>query len=141
MRLGTSFVAAMLVCAVTAATLFAQEMPTDTPMDQDNGPRIINLDQPTLLVSAPDELVQSIRVDAGQRVGIDPATVQITASQPVDWSDASLGCPQRQLAYAQVITPGFLIVVDAGGNRLSYHADTSGRFVVCEGSPRLGVGI
>jgi hypothetical protein len=139
MRLGTSFVAALLGCALTAGTLVAQEAPTD---DQDNAPRIINLDQPTLLVSAPDDLVQSIRIDAAQRVGgMDPASVQITASQPVEWSDASLGCPQRQMAYAQVITPGFLIVVDAGGNRLSYHTDTSGRFVVCDGSPRLGVGI
>ena len=139
MRFAGPFLAAVLVCAVTAGTLVAQEAPTD---DQDNGPRIINLDQPTLLVSAPDDLVQSIRNDAAQRVGgMDPASVQITASQPVEWSDASLGCPQRQMAYAQVITPGFLIVVDAGGNRLSYHTDTSGRFVVCDGSPRLGVGI
>jgi hypothetical protein len=141
MRLGASFLAALLVCSMTTGMLFAQELPVDTPVDQGNGPRIINLDQPTLLVAAPDELVQSIRVDAGQRVGIDPASVLIQASQPVDWSDTSLGCPQRQLAYAQVITPGFLIVVDAGGNRLSYHTDTSGRFVVCDGSPRLGVGI
>jgi hypothetical protein len=139
MRLGTSFVAALLGCALTAGTLVAQEAPTD---DQGNGPRIINLDQPTLLVSAPDDLVQSIRIDAAQRVGgMDPASVLIQASQPVEWSDASLGCPQRQMAYAQVITPGFLIVVDAGGNRLSYHTDTSGRFVVCDGAPRLGVGI
>src|SRR5216683_5352553 len=107
MRFAGPFLAAVLVCAVTAGTLVAQEAPTD---DQDNGPRIINLDQPTLLVSAPDELVQSIRVDAGQRAGIDPASVLIQASQPVDWSDTSLGCPQRQLAYGQVITPGFLIV-------------------------------
>jgi hypothetical protein len=106
-----------------------------TPEGQDSGPRIVNLDQPTLLVAAPDELVQSIRNDAGQRQGIDPGNVQITASQSVDWNDASLGCPQHQVAYAQVITPGFLIVVDAGGNRLSYHTDAGGRFVVCEGSP------
>src|SRR5713226_6993585 len=107
MRFGGPLIAAVLVLAVTAGTLVAQELPTDTPFDQDNGPRIVNPDPTSLLVSAPDELVQSIRVDAGQRVGIDPASVLIQASEPVDWSDASLGCPQRQLAYAQVITPGF----------------------------------
>jgi hypothetical protein len=142
MRLGTSLAAAALACALTASTLFAQELPMDTPYDQNDGPRIIDPDQSTLLVAAPDELVQSIRLDAGQRVGIDPATVQISASQPVDWSDASLGCPQHEVAYAQVITPGFLIVVEAGGNHLNYHTDAGGRFVVCDGPPpRLGAGI
>jgi hypothetical protein len=142
MGLGRSFVAALVVCALTAGTLWAQELPMDTPNDQD-GPRIIDPDLPSLLVNAPDDLVQSIRADAALRAGgIDPATVQISVSQPIDWSDASLGCPQHRQAYAQVITPGFLIVVDAGANRLSYHTDTSGRFVVCDGPVRpAGVGI
>jgi hypothetical protein len=34
--------------------------------------------------------------------------------------------------YAQVITPGYRVVLEAGGQRYEYHTDT-GRFVVlCE---------
>ncbi len=143
MRLGPPFIAAVFVCAITAGTLVAQELPTDTPNDEDNWPRIVTPDATTLLLSAPEDLVHSIRDDAGQRLGVDPASVVISTSQPVEWSDASLGCPREQLAYAQVITPGFLIVVEVGGNRLNYHTDANGRFVLCDGppNPAIGVGI
>jgi hypothetical protein len=39
-----------------------------------------------------------------------------------DWPDSSLGCPQPGMAYLQVITPGYLIVLRALGNDYMYHA-------------------
>ena len=109
----------------------------DTPSDQDTGPRIVNPDSTVVIVSAPDDLVQLVREDAAQRFGTDPASVQVAANQAVEWSNASLGCPQREAVFAQVITPGFLIVVEVDGNRLNYHTDAGTRFVVCEGGRPL----
>jgi hypothetical protein len=36
------------------------------------------------------------------------------------------------MMYAQVITPGFLVVLEAGGERYEYHADREGTVVLCE---------
>ena len=51
-----------------------------------------------------------------------------------DWPDSSLGCPQPGVMYAQVVTPGFLIVISAGGKRLEYHTDSRGTVKLCRES-------
>ena len=48
-----------------------------------------------------------------------------------EWPDTALGCPQPGMAYAQVITPGYLVIVSGGGKRFEYHTDTRGRAVMC----------
>jgi hypothetical protein len=35
--------------------------------------------------------------------------------------------------YAQVVTPGFVVVVSGAGKELEYHADSRGRVVLCQG--------
>jgi hypothetical protein len=47
------------------------------------------------------------------------------------WSDTSLGCPQEGFMYAQVITPGYLIVLEAQGQTYEYHTDTQANVVLC----------
>jgi hypothetical protein len=51
----------------------------------------------------------------------------------VDWSDTSLGCPEPGMMYAQVITPGFLVMIEAEGQQYEYHTDESRFVVLCEG--------
>jgi hypothetical protein len=36
--------------------------------------------------------------------------------------------------YVQVVTPGYTVVVSAGGQQLEYHADSRGRVLLCSGS-------
>ncbi|MBN1937200.1 MAG: hypothetical protein JW934_21250 [Anaerolineae bacterium] len=64
--------------------------------------------------------------DLAERLGIDPAQVQVLAVESVQWSDSSLGCPQPGMMYAQVITPGYLIVLGAGEAQYEYHAGRDG---------------
>ncbi len=68
--------------------------------------------------------------DAAGRLGV-AAQLQVETVEQREWSDSSLGCPQPGSFYAQVITPGYLIVVSGGGKRLEYHTDTRGRSVMC----------
>lgn len=58
----------------------------------------------------------------------DVQVLQATAQQ---WRDASLGCPRPGMMYAQVITPGYLIEVKAGGKVYEYHTDTNQSVVLC----------
>ena len=52
--------------------------------------------------------------------------------EAVEWSDASLGCPQEGFMYAQVITPGYLIILEAQGEQYEYHTDQTTNVVLCQ---------
>lgn len=62
-------------------------------------------------------------------LGPDAAVVLVSA---VDWTDSALGCPEPGRMYAQVITPGYKIVISAAGTTATYHSDRSDRVVRCD---------
>ena len=54
------------------------------------------------------------------------------SSEAMDWSDASLGCPQEGYAYAQVITPGYKLIFDRAGTSHAVHSNADGsHMVIC----------
>ena len=53
--------------------------------------------------------------------------------QPVEWRDASLGCPKPGVDYIQVLTPGYVIKLEAAGSVYEYHTDDAQRVVTCAG--------
>lgn len=57
--------------------------------------------------------------------------VELLGFQRVEWSDSSLGCPEKDMFYAQVIVPGYLIRVEVAGEMMEYHTDDSNRVVSC----------
>jgi hypothetical protein len=67
--------------------------------------------------------VRLATADAARRTGAAVAEVTVERVEARTWPDRSLGCPVPGVGYAQVITPGFLIVVQARGQRLEYHTD------------------
>jgi hypothetical protein len=81
---------------------------------------------------ATSALIQAILADAASRLGVSPDQVIIVAIEPVDWPDTSLGCPKEGEFYAQVITPGYRVIVATGDRRLEYHTDRAAHFVLCE---------
>lgn len=68
---------------------------------------------------------------AAERQGVDSSQVSIARSEERQWPDASLGCPQPGTLYAQVVTPGYLLVVATPSGQLEYHTDTRGKVVFC----------
>jgi hypothetical protein len=71
--------------------------------------------------------------DLTEQTGIQADKITLMSMEAVEWSDSSLGCPQEGFMYAQVITPGYLIVLEADGESYSYHTDQEGSSVVlCE---------
>lgn len=78
--------------------------------------------QPTILELAVTDL-------AG-RLGITPSAITVRQVIEVEWPDASLGCPQPGMMYAQVITPGQRIVLQASGRTYEYHAG-QGHVILC----------
>jgi rubrerythrin len=69
--------------------------------------------------------------DAAVQLGVTPEEVTVVGRERVEWPDASLGCPVEGEVYAQVITPGFLVIVEGNETQLEYHTDREGNFVLC----------
>lgn len=80
--------------------------------------------------AVPAAVLDPILTDAAERTGDDDPTVVL--AEAVEWPDTALGCPEEGFSYAQVITPGYRVVVEAGGETLDYRADEAGTFRVCE---------
>jgi hypothetical protein len=80
----------------------------------------------------PEAKIALAVADLAQRTGVDPAAVTVVSAEAVEWSDGSLGCPQPGMAYLQVITPGYRLVLAAGGQEYNYHAAVEGEFFLCE---------
>lgn len=68
--------------------------------------------------------------------------VTVVEVQSEEWSDTSLGCPQPGMVYAQVITPGYRVVLEVKGERYEYHTDRGANVVLCEREePASGKGV
>ena len=65
--------------------------------------------------------------DLAGQLGIAAEAITVRSVEAVEWPDASLGCPKPGMMYAQVITPGYRIVLEANGQSYEYHAGRSGR--------------
>jgi hypothetical protein len=76
------------------------------------------------------DLVAQAIADLAGRLGIAADAIQVQSAEAVEWPDASLGCPEPGMMYAQVITPGYRIVLEAGGQLYEYHSSLS-RVVYC----------
>jgi hypothetical protein len=90
---------------------------------------------PSPVVSVPAVARKAIgpaQTDLAKRLNVPLDQVQLVSAEAVDWPDASLGCPQPDMMYAQVITPGFKLTFRVNGQQYTYHGDNSGRAFLCE---------
>jgi hypothetical protein len=76
-------------------------------------------------------LIAEARADLVARTGVPAESMRVVRADAREWPDASIGCPQRGVLYIQVITPGYLLVLDVGGKQYEYHTDMQ-RVVLCE---------
>jgi hypothetical protein len=67
-------------------------------------------------------LVDLARVNLSQRLGVPVDAVSVEDIREAEFPDASLGAPEPDEVYAQVLTPGYVIELAAGGDTHEYHA-------------------
>jgi hypothetical protein len=70
-------------------------------------------------------LVAAAKADLARRLGMPAGDIATVGVEAKDWSDASLGCPEEGMMYAQVITQGYQITLSAGGSVYDYRTDLS----------------
>ena len=74
-----------------------------------------------------------------ERLSVASSDLALVSDEMVEWADASLGCPEAGMMYAQAITPGHRITFDYQGNQYEVHTSredgsaTQPLMVSCEG--------
>ena len=69
-----------------------------------------------------DKMTEAARRDLASRLFVSIDQVSLVKAGPVNWANLSLGCPQPGLVYAEVITPGYLVILRSGEKQYEYHA-------------------
>jgi hypothetical protein len=77
------------------------------------------------------EVVQLAKDDLARRLDLPAEEITGVSIDAVNWPDTSLGCPEAGMMYAQVITPGFLVVLESGDQTYEYHSGAD-HIVLCE---------
>jgi hypothetical protein len=72
------------------------------------------------------------KADLARQAGVPVDQVTVVSMAAKEWGDASLGCPQEGMMYAQVITPGYLMILSAKGQQYEYHTDQAAHVVLCQ---------
>ncbi|HET7092608.1 MAG TPA: hypothetical protein VFI22_03995, partial [Thermomicrobiales bacterium] len=76
--------------------------------------------------------LDAVLADAASKFGVPVDQIDIVTNEPREWPSAALGCPQPGELYAQVITPGYVVLLQSGDRRIEYHLDSRGNFVDCK---------
>lgn len=82
-------------------------------------------------VTIDDRLVDCLKMRLARQTGVAAEEIMLKHIEPVTWPDASLGCPKKGRLYAQVLTPGYRLVLSDGITDFEYHTDGHGRAVLC----------
>jgi hypothetical protein len=67
-------------------------------------------------------IIIKARSDLARRLGVDENEIVQGHIEPTDFPDASLGAPLEEEMSAQMITPGWRINLNAGGDSYEYRA-------------------
>ena len=94
-----------------------------------SGDRVVQAPAPgdTGLAPAPTDygpaqpLVDRAVAELSALLSVDPAQITVQKVEAVDFSDSSLGLPKEGESYLTVITPGYIIVLEAGGQTYEFH--------------------
>lgn len=68
-------------------------------------------------------------------LAIPAGEIQLVSQETATWADATLGCGPNDVFGAQVLVPGYRIILEARGRQYEYHTDLEGRVVWCQATP------
>lgn len=80
--------------------------------------------------SVPTEIATAARELLADETNVNEDNLTLISSESMSWSDASLGCPQEGMAYAQVVTPGYKLVFAVRDTSYAVHTNADGSSLV-----------
>jgi hypothetical protein len=90
---------------------------------------ILDIVTPSALLPK-DKYLELAKSDLTKKLNIDSKNVKVISVEPYDFSDTSLGCPQKGKIYAPAVTSGFIIKLEVLNKTYIYHAGL-GKVISC----------
>jgi hypothetical protein len=79
---------------------------------------------------------EQARAEAAKQLGAQASEFTVVMVEPARWNDSSLGCRKPNSMYQQVLSNGYVVVLERQGKR--HHVNVAGtRAVMCEPTTRL----
>ena len=130
-----TMLSALLVAACTAPAT-APSVPTQPPSIMPTQPPsplpgvrpgggLITRPEAEVWGKAPAAALKA-RADLAERLQIDPDTINLVRVEAVEWPDGCLGVQTPGIMCTMVITPGYRVILEAGGQQYEYHTSASG---------------
>lgn len=76
--------------------------------------------------------LSAARAAVASAAGVSPEAVTVVSSEAAEWPDSCLGLADADTLCAQMLTPGWRVVLEAGGRRWTARTDADGRVVKLE---------
>ena len=65
-----------------------------------------------------------------KNLGISESDVKLVSGAPVEWPDSCLGVALDHVMCAQIVTPGYIIVLEAGDKQYEYHTNNDASVIM-----------
>ena len=69
-----------------------------------------------------ESLIMLAKFDLTLKTGVDIENIVTKSLEETLFDDASLGVPEAGVTYDAIVTPGYIIMLEAGGNLYEYRA-------------------
>lgn len=81
-----------------------------------------------------------VRQILAQQLQLNLDEIEIVSVEQVEWPDACLGVYTADMMCAQVITPGYRVILAVDGQQYEYHTNLDGNFVQLASAPEANIG-
>src|SRR5579859_2297484 len=81
-------------------------------------------------VEVPEAIVAIVKPLLASALGVADSSIQVVSTQIIEWPDSCLGVSTPGLACSQIVTPGYLLLLQANGQQYEYHTNSNGSEVV-----------
>lgn len=78
-----------------------------------------------------DEIITRAKKDLARLRGISSEKIVLKHVEAVTWPDTSLGYPQAGMVYAQIVTPGYRLLLSVETADFEYRTDSHLRIIYC----------
>lgn len=114
-------VGGLALVGVMAAGWATVQVATASPPEAGPSPPAVTLKQ----------VIETAGAMAREKSGQPQAAVRVVEAHEVRWASSALGCPGPGQSYLDVLTPGYLVVLEIDGQAYRYHAGRAGAPFLC----------
>jgi len=77
-------------------------------------------------------LIKKATADLSKKISVPEDQIKVAKASGVTWGDGSLGCPQKGMAYIEMLISGYLVVLEVDNIQYEYHSGMDGNLAYCQ---------